>query len=251
MTDADLSARMRENLVAFKRLQGARAALHHLGLPGVDAFAVTPRRDTLFQQMVLYERAEALAPALEPLEAFFRGHGIPAWRVSVPHADAEGARLLARAGYQPGDVVPVMGFLLEGDGPVAPPGVPLERPSTLAELVALNEEAFEEPMAHLHAWAARAAPPVYPLQAREAGRALAGGLSVDRGDITGIYLVATANAARRRGLASEVMRGLLREARERGRSAAVLQATPLGHGLYRRLGFRDVDRWTNWVRRVG
>lgn len=253
MTDAELSARMRENIIAFKHLQGVHGAPHHLGLPGVDAFALTPRPDALHQQLVLYARAEALPAALAPLEAFFRGHGIPAWRVSVPHADAEAARLLSLAGYQPGDAVPVMAVPLEGvSEPLAlpPPGLPLERPASLAELIALNEEAFEERMAHLGDWGARVAPPVHALQVREAGRVLAAGLSVDTADVTGIYLVATASEARRRGLASALMWGLLREAQARGRAAAVLQATPLGHGVYRRMGFRDVDTWTNWVRRV-
>ncbi len=249
MTDAELSARMRENIVAFKRLQGASTAMHHLHLPGVDAFVLAPRPDSLHQQVVLYEHPEALASALAPVEAFFRGHGIPAWRISVPQADAEGARLVAGAGYTRTDEVPVMGFRLEEDGPVTPPALPLERPSTLADILALNEESFEESMAHLSGWAARPGPTVHALQVREAGRVLAGGLCIDAGDTTGIYLVATASAARRRGLASEVMRGLMREARARGLAAVVLQATPQGHGVYRRLGLRDVARWTSWVRR--
>jgi ribosomal protein S18 acetylase RimI-like enzyme len=79
---------------------------------------------------------------------------------------------------------------------------------------------------------------------------LAGGLALDAGEATGIYLVATATAARRRGLASEVMRGLLVQARARGLAAAVLQSSPQGLGLYTRLGFREVDCWTSWVRRL-
>jgi GNAT superfamily N-acetyltransferase len=106
-------------------------------------------------------------------------------------------------------------------------------------------------MAHLYGWAARPAPAVHPLLVRERGRALAGGLSIDLGDTAGIYLVATARAARRRGLASAVMWGLLREARARGVAAAVLQSTPMGLPLYQHLGLREVDRWTNWVRRAG
>lgn len=249
MTDAELSARMRENLVAFKRLQGAQGAMHHLGLPGVDALALTAQPRNLHQQMVLYTSAEALAPALAPVEAFFRGHGTPAWRVSVPEADVEAARLLARSGYAPEDVVPIFGCTPE-DGPVAPPGPPLERPATLEDIIALNEDAFEERMGHLYRWAARVSPEVHPLLVREQGRALAGGLSIDFGDTAGIYLVATASAARRRGFAAVLMRGLLLEAWARGRAAAVLQSTPMGVGLYRHLGLREADHWTNWVRRT-
>jgi hypothetical protein len=43
------------------------------------------------------------------------------------------------------------------------------------------------------------------------------------------------------------MRGLLIEARARGMAAAVLQATSLGHGVYQRLGFRDLETWASWV----
>jgi predicted GNAT family acetyltransferase len=86
---------------------------------------------------------------------------------------------------------------------------------------------------------------------RQAGRALAGGVSFEQGGTAGIYLVATHPEARRQGLAGLVMQGLHADARARGCTVAVLQASPLGHGLYQRLGYRDVGAWTSWVRRAG
>lgn len=249
MTDAELSARMRENLVAYKQLQGADAALRHLSLPGVEASALLPQPTMLFQQMVVYTHPEALAEALGPLDAFFREHRIPAWRVSVPTGDAEAERLLSRAGYHPADVVRVMGLTLDAL-PVAPPSLPLERPRDMRTLIALNEEAFGERMLHTHLWREHLPPGLHVAQLREAGRPVAGGAALDAGDSAGIYLVATVPSARRRGLASEVMRGLLHDARARGLAASVLQSTELGHGVYKRLGYRDVDGWTNWVRRA-
>jgi hypothetical protein len=46
------------------------------------------------------------------------------------------------------------------------------------------------------------------------------------------------------------MRGMLIHARARGRTAAVLQSTEMGHGVYRRVGFRDLGTWVSWVRRL-
>lgn len=65
----------------------------------------------------------------------------------------------------------------------------------------------------------------------------------------GLYLVATVPGARRRGYAGAVTRHALAEARSSGGALSVLQATPEGHGLYRRLGFFEcceigVHRWS-------
>jgi hypothetical protein len=43
------------------------------------------------------------------------------------------------------------------------------------------------------------------------------------------------------------MRGLLIEARARGMAAVALQSTRLGHHVYQRLGFRDLETWASWV----
>jgi len=62
----------------------------------------------------------------------------------------------------------------------------------------------------------------------------------------GIYFVATREAARGRGLASEVMRHALRAARAEGAQTTSLEATAKGLGVYERLGYRSLGRLHMW-----
>jgi ribosomal protein S18 acetylase RimI-like enzyme len=64
----------------------------------------------------------------------------------------------------------------------------------------------------------------------------------------GIYLVGTLPEARRRGFARELTREAIRDAVARGYDLIVLQSTPEGYPLYKRMGFIashtiDVLRW--------
>ena len=66
------------------------------------------------------------------------------------------------------------------------------------------------------------------------------------GELAWIGMVLTAPEFRRRGLAEVLMEHALAYLRERGVRCIKLDATAMGHPLYRRLGFRDerpVDRW--------
>jgi hypothetical protein len=251
VTDAELTSRLRDNIVAYRQFQVTHGSLRGLALPGVWAFAQIDHPESLSQQQVFFEDAGALEAALAPLEAFYRSYGVRLWRVQVPPGNAAAERALTRAGYQPQDVIPAMGLCL-ADTPLAPPGIPLEQLQAQEELIPLNAEAFGPGVPFsLHPWHARSYAHVHLRGVREGGRLVAGGLAYDLGDTAGIYLVATAIASRGRGLASEVMRGLLLDAHARGRTAAVLQATELGHGVYRRVGFRDLGAWMNWMPRLG
>ena len=74
------------------------------------------------------------------------------------------------------------------------------------------------------------------------------GLAVqDVDDAVVVSFVATAPAARGRGLASLLTREALMDARERGAAVAVLQATQMAERLYQRLGFRAVGEWQEWT----
>jgi GNAT superfamily N-acetyltransferase len=248
VTDEDLAARLRTNLLSFKRLQASGAPGWNLNLPGLWASVRPTAPRVLFLQQVLFWDTGALAASLHTLEDFFRGHGIPAWRVQVPSGEPGAEHVLRQGGYRREDAFQAMGLDF-AHVPPAPPQAPLETVRTLEEFIPFSAGIFGSD-AELQAWHQQPPAPLNALVVRHGGQVLACGLSMDEGDTAGIYLVATAPQARRQGLASEVMRGLLTSARARGLAAAVLQATPLGHGVYQRLGFRSVGRWTNWVRRL-
>jgi GNAT superfamily N-acetyltransferase len=255
MTDGELSARLRTNLLSFKLLQAREGLLSTLTLPGVHAFALPSRPDNLFQQQVIYEERQALAEALQPLAAWYREQGVPAWRVPAFPGDEATAALLARFGHRPEDPLPAMGLMLEGAlPPRLPLGVSLVHPEGLQELVELNALSYGvADAAFLSPWAKSSLPNerVHVVVVRAGGQALACGLSLEEEGTAGIYLVATHPAARRQGLASVVMRGLHADARARGCTAAVLQASIMGHPLYQHLGYRDLGLWINWVYRSG
>lgn len=249
MTDAELDGRLRANITAYKQFQARQGSLRSLTLPGLSAFAQPDHPQVMSQQQVFFQDAEALKSALPTLEDFYRSHGVQLWRVWVPPGSPVGPAL-EHTGYRPEGSTPAMGLSLE-DTLLTPPSLPLEELPTQEELVPLNAEAFGPGSAfELRPWHSQAHAHVRILGVREAGRLIAAGMSFDVEDTTGIYMVATATSARKRGLASEVMRGLLLEARARNQRAAVLQSTALGHHVYQRVGFRDLGDWVNWVRRV-
>jgi len=249
VTDAELVARLRANIVAFKQFQADHGFLHSMLLPGVWAFAQPDYPRFLGQQQVFFEEPAALETALPALEDFYRRLGIRLWHVWVPPGNAV-AEALSRAGLHAEGGTPAMGLGFE-DVPLTPPGISLEQLPSQEELIPLNAEAFgPESGLALQAWHSQSHAHVHVLGVHEGGRLVVGGLAHDVADTAGIYLVATAVSARGRGLATELMRGLLIHAQERGCTAAVLQSTALGHGVYQRVGFRDLGNWVDWVRRL-
>jgi GNAT superfamily N-acetyltransferase len=62
-------------------------------------------------------------------------------------------------------------------------------------------------------------------------------------EVGGVYFVATAPEARRRGIGAAVTAGALDLARGVGCTTAVLGSSPMGYGVYRRLGFEEVFRY--------
>jgi len=77
--------------------------------------------------------------------------------------------------------------------------------------------------------------------------AIAAAWTYRHGDDVGVYAVGTASEWRRRGHARRLLEHLLADARRRGARTASLQSTAMGEMLYRRLGFRPVGRYEEWI----
>ncbi|MFP2908663.1 N-acetyltransferase, partial [Pyxidicoccus sp. 3LFB2] len=173
MTNAELTARLRAQVIAFRHLQRERGVLRHAALPGgVDAFCMPAHPRELHFQQAYFTDAGALASALPALEDFFRGQGVPAWRVVVLPGDAEGGRVLGGAGYRPDEhLTDAMGLMLD-EVPDVAPGLPLEAPDMQDDLVALNVAVWGRWGDVLEAWNGPPRLPVHHAgwRARRAGR---------------------------------------------------------------------------------
>lgn len=75
------------------------------------------------------------------------------------------------------------------------------------------------------------------------GQAVGCGSLLVNGNIAGIYNIGTIKAARRRGVATQILVTLLREAQKRGHTQAVLTAMPSAVRLYQLIGFEEIVRY--------
>ncbi|HEX6665792.1 MAG TPA: GNAT family N-acetyltransferase [Solirubrobacterales bacterium] len=74
-------------------------------------------------------------------------------------------------------------------------------------------------------------------------------MAFDHDGDCGIYMVGTATAARRHGLATALSALAVTDAIERGCTTASLQSTKMAEGIYTRVGFRDLGRFDEYVPR--
>ncbi len=78
------------------------------------------------------------------------------------------------------------------------------------------------------------------------GRPAATTMAVDSHGISGIYWVATHPDMQRRGLADAIMRFASNAAFDRGAPCVILQASPFGEPVYRRMGYREFTRYPSY-----
>lgn len=72
-------------------------------------------------------------------------------------------------------------------------------------------------------------------------------MSATVGDVAGVYSVVTLSEARGKGLGRAVTLAVLHDARDRGASMAVLEASVLGFPVYARIGFQHVGDFRLFV----
>ena len=69
-------------------------------------------------------------------------------------------------------------------------------------------------------------------------------LGITMNEVTGVFNVATAPDHRRRGHGAALTARVVRDGFAGGATLAFLQSSRLGHGVYRQLGFRNVEEYT-------
>jgi len=79
------------------------------------------------------------------------------------------------------------------------------------------------------------------------GAPLATGLGVRTGRTIGVYNIATAPSARRRGLGRAMTARVIADGVAAGCDVAVLQASDMGRPIYERMGFRTVVEYVGYV----
>lgn len=93
------------------------------------------------------------------------------------------------------------------------------------------------------------APDVSIVLARQAGgHAVAAAMALHTGEMAGLYWVGTLPEGRGAGLAAACTAMATNLAFERGACAVTLQASHMGEGIYRRLGYREYARSSRWSR---
>ena len=83
--------------------------------------------------------------------------------------------------------------------------------------------------------------------ARLDGRAAGISVAVQTGESGGIYSVATLEDARRRGVGTAVTWAAVKQIRDWGCDAAVLQSSVMGYPVYRAMGFEEVVRYVRFM----
>ncbi len=222
---------------------GAVQAAITPAVPGVSLF-----------NAVVYDDGAALLGARDELSAVYDGAGVQAWTVWVRPGDEAVAAGLRAAGHVHDGRPLLMGAVL-GAMDLDPRGdvdLDVDPAPSFTVLADLNDAAYGVPggtFAPAVAGLGDAGPRAWV--ARAGGRPVATlSLALHAGDAY-VWLVATAPEARGRGLASELLRSALRAARdEAGAATTTLEATAMGEGVYRRLGYRELGRLGMWERRV-
>lgn len=239
----------RRSLAATLRALAASAGGEVAELDGVTAVINPAARERSVFNSVVYEDAAALAAAQPELARRYERHGC-AWTVWVPEDDRQAAALLERAGHRLDAEPRAMGIELAGCEEPDLSHLEWEIAGGIEEAAALNDAAYGYPPG---TWIRGTGPDPEGLityVARLDGEPASTVAARYEGGDGSIWNVATAPAARGRGLAGLLMRKALHDAAAAGCETSTLQATKLGRPVYERVGYRDFGALQMWEHRT-
>lgn len=211
-----------------------------------------------FGNMVLGLAPDDVPGLLEAAEPFLR-LGVPSSVVYThPEISEEAHERLVSLGFEQHDAMPAMAvdvaalapttlpegceLLRVGGGPEAEEWVEAlaEGYEIPLEVAALFSPEFHAGSRRLSFWAAV-----------EDGRMVATSTLWLADGVAGIYCVATRHGERRRGLGAHLTAEPLRRAAAEGWAVGVLQSSPAGLPVYRRLGFQELAEVSMYLRMPG
>lgn len=253
MDDVELKARRRASQLEHMRVVGgASDGARCVELAGgVVRAAITPvRPDRSVVNCVAYTDTDALIEGLDEVARAYDEAGIQAWTVWVPTEDGRAAAALAGAGHVLDGVPRDMAGVL-ADMDLDPRfDLDLDAAPDWVDVAEVNEAAYFQSAQGAYFGPALARYSARPYLALLDGRPACSVVVEEFADDAYVQLVATRPEAQRRGLAGELLRLALREARERGLTTTTLEATAAGAPVYARLGYRDLGELQMWERRV-
>ena len=192
--------------------------------------------------------------------AYLQPRGIPfGWWVMPDDYPSDLRARLVTQGFVPEEEQPAMAIDLNHLGPVPelPPGIVIEEireREGLVEHMRLVAVGFELPSEVETAFrmAVEELPvgpstPVRCFVAREQGRPVGTSLVVLAGRAAAIFDVVTVPEARGRGIGTLVTDVALRAARDAGQRIAILESSPIGYNVYRRLGFAEYGQIAHYA----
>jgi ribosomal protein S18 acetylase RimI-like enzyme len=228
-------------LVALSRLLGAHA-------PGAEVVEQDGMLACLLPRTPgssLLNAALTVDPAATPaglvrLADRYRAAGTTKWGLWLDGGHAQAARAATAQGMvldsRPTPMVAALRTLPFGEAPAC-------APVEFGAVGRINDRAYGYAEPKLAPAIAKfPASKVLSYGARLHGSTASVALAFDVGSDTAVWFVATLPQAQGKGLAGDVLRRLLLDARERGQRTASLQASHVGRSLYERLGFAVVGR---------
>lgn len=217
-------------------------------LPGVQATVVPVRPWFSIFNSVLYRDPRALEAALPELASEYENADVKAWTVWVPPGNVEATGILNHVR----DSTPMLMA-------TAISAVDLERRAELdlvpepnwQDVARCNDRAHgvPEPWSMGAVFETANDPASHLYAARIDGEIVCALIAREHEGDCYFWFVATVPQAQRRGLASELIRHALRDAKQRGCVTTTLESTTAGEPAYSHLGYQPFGRYEMWERR--
>lgn len=254
MIDQQEAMRLQKrNLARFLRLLASGAPDSSLFARGGMTAAIVPaapQRSIL--NSAIYIEADDLAEHLADVADAYERAGVLAWTVWVHEDDEAAGQVLAAAGHSLDGRPAAMSMEL-ADFQLPDIGdLDWDSQATAPEIADLNDRAYGwdgETGAAAGLRDLASGPTTHLYRARADGQAASVAAITDTGDEASLFLVATNEAYRGRGLSTRLVGVALAEARDRGMRTSTLQASAAGEPVYAGLGYRSFGRMQMWERR--